>query len=112
MVGFRGLLCSYTSRLCGLVAPHKFCPCGVYLLSNTSGGCWWTRTIFNGNGKLPEELRLAIEAGALINVDSEFDLENIAAAAAAVDRYRSSLHSVQPQFFLQVCVFPSNAQAA
>ena len=45
------------------------------------------RTIFNGNGKLPEELRLAIEAGALINVDSEFDLENIAAAAAAVDRH-------------------------
>ena len=54
------------------------------------------RTIFNGNGKLPEELRLAIEAGALINVDSEFDLENIAAAAAAVDR------SVPSSFLLLV----------
>merc|ERR1711920_33466 len=42
------------------------------------------RTIFNGNGKLPSELKDAVESSCLINVDSEFDLENIAAAAAAV----------------------------
>ncbi len=41
-------------------------------------------TIFNGNGKLPAELELAVEHGVLVNVDSEFDLANIAAAAKKV----------------------------
>eukprot|EP00891_Asterochloris_glomerata_P008055 jgi/Astpho2/8055/fgenesh1_pm.00120_%23_4_t len=40
-----------------------------------------TRTVFNGNGKLPWELDLAVEHGVLVNVDSEFDLKNIIEAA-------------------------------
>jgi hypothetical protein len=40
------------------------------------------RTIFNGNGKLPRELELAVDNGVLINVDSEFDLANIQVGAA------------------------------
>jgi hypothetical protein len=43
-----------------------------------------TRTIFNGNGKLPSELELAVQHGVLVNVDSEFDFQNIAAAAKKV----------------------------
>jgi len=43
-----------------------------------------SRTILNGNGKLPWELELAAEHGVLVNVDSEFDFENIAAAAKKV----------------------------
>lgn len=39
------------------------------------------RTIFNGNGKLPWELELAVANGVNINIDSEFDFENIKAAA-------------------------------
>ena len=39
------------------------------------------RCIFNGNGKLLKDLVLAAEAGVFVNVDSEFDLENIVAAA-------------------------------
>ena len=39
------------------------------------------RTIFNGNGKLPAELAAAVAAGTLINIDSEFDLHHLAAAA-------------------------------
>ena len=39
------------------------------------------RTVFNGNGKLPWELDLAVEHGVLVNVDSEFDLKNITEAA-------------------------------
>lgn len=39
------------------------------------------RTVFNGNGKLPWELDLAVEHGVLVNVDSEFDLKNIIEAA-------------------------------
>jgi diaminopimelate decarboxylase len=45
-----------------------------------------TRTIFNGNGKLPKELELAVANGVLINVDSEFDLHNIRSAAKAVGK--------------------------
>jgi hypothetical protein len=43
-----------------------------------------SRTILNGNGKLPWELELAAEHGCLVNVDSEFDFDNIAAAARKV----------------------------
>jgi len=46
--------------------------------------CCCCRTIFNGNGKLPAELEMAVQYGVLINVDSEFDFENIAAAARKV----------------------------
>jgi diaminopimelate decarboxylase len=44
------------------------------------------RTIFNGNGKLPAELELAVQHGVLVNVDSEFDFQNIAATAKKVRR--------------------------
>ena len=44
------------------------------------------RTILNGNGKLPWELELAVEKGVLINVDSEFDFENIKAAARKLNK--------------------------
>lgn len=69
------------------------------------------RTIFNGNGKLPEELRLAIEKGALINVDSEFDLENIAAAAKAVDRTARILIRINPNVDPQVHAYVSTGLA-
>jgi hypothetical protein len=45
-----------------------------------------SRTILNGNGKLPWELELAAEHGVLVNVDSEFDFANIAEAARKVRR--------------------------
>jgi len=69
------------------------------------------RTIFNGNGKLPAELRLAIEKGALINVDSEFDLENIAAAAKAVDRTARVLIRINPDVDPQVHAYVSTGLA-
>jgi hypothetical protein len=53
----------------GSHVPAAFCSC---------------RTIFNGNGKLPAELELAVQHGVLVNVDSEFDFQNIAAAAKKV----------------------------
>ena len=65
------------------------------------------RTIFNGNGKLPEELVLAIKKGALINVDSEFDLENIAAAAKAADRTARILIRINPDVDPQVHAYVS-----
>jgi diaminopimelate decarboxylase len=54
---------------------HRDC---LYILEN---GNIVYRTILNGNGKLPWELEEAARQGVLINVDSEFDLKNIIAAA-------------------------------
>ena len=64
------------------------------------------RTIFNGNGKLPWELRLAVEHGVLINIDSEFDMDNIAEAAAAVGRRARVLIRINPDVDPQVPVVP------
>ena len=69
------------------------------------------RTIFNGNGKLPAELRLAIEKGSLINVDSEFDLENIAEAAKAVDKAARILIRINPDVDPQVHAYVSTGLA-
>ena len=69
------------------------------------------RTIFNGNGKLPEELQLAVEQSALINVDSEFDLENIAAAARTVDRPARVLIRINPDVDPQVHAYVSTGLA-
>ena len=41
------------------------------------------RCIFKGNGKLLKDLVLATEEGVFVNVDSEFDLENIVAVLEA-----------------------------
>ena len=61
-----------------------------------------SRTIFNGNGKLPKDLQFAVENGALINVDSEFDLANIAAAAAAAGKPARVLIRINPDVDPQV----------
>lgn len=61
-----------------------------------------TRCVFNGNGKLPEELRFAAEQGVLVNIDSEFDLENIAAAARAAGTAVKVLLRINPDVDPQV----------
>ena len=59
--------------------------------------------MLNGNGKLPWELELAAEHGVLVNVDSEFDLRNIAAAAKAADKRVKVLIRINPNVDPQVC---------
>ena len=54
------------------------------------------KMIFNGNGKLPWELEVGVEAGAMINVDSEFDLENISRAAERVGKRARLLLRINP----------------
>lgn len=61
-----------------------------------------SRTIFNGNGKQPWELRLAVQNDVLINIDSEFDLDNIAAAAKAVGQPARVLIRINPDVDPQV----------
>ena len=59
-------------------------------------GWWLRRTVLNGNGKLPWELELAARHGVLVNVDSEFDLHNIAAAARATGTQVKVLIRINP----------------
>jgi hypothetical protein len=68
----------------------------------TAAGFDPSRTIFNGNGKLPWELELAAQAGCLVNVDSEFDFANIAAAAKKVGKKVKVLLRINPDVDPQV----------
>lgn len=52
--------------------------------------------VLNGNGKLDWELKLAAELGVLVNVDSEFDLDHIAAAGKAAGRKVRVLIRINP----------------
>ena len=54
------------------------------------------RTIFNGNGKQHWELRLAVQHDVLINIDSEFDLDNITNAAQGVGKTARVLIRINP----------------
>ena len=54
------------------------------------------RIILNGNGKTPAELREAITAQVIINVDSNFDFENIENAAKEVNKKTDVLIRVNP----------------
>ncbi|WPT13527.1 Diaminopimelate decarboxylase 2 [Picochlorum sp. SENEW3] len=70
-----------------------------------------TRTIFNGNGKLPKELELAVEQGVLVNIDSEFDLENIRQAAKNVGKAARVLIRINPDVDPQVHPYVSTGLA-
>lgn len=70
------------------------------------------RTIFNGNGKLPAELEAAVRAGALVNIDSEFDLLNIAAAAQRAGRAARVLIRINPDVDPQVHPYVSTGLAS
>lgn len=70
-----------------------------------------TRTIFNGNGKLPRELEFAVANGVLINIDSEFDLRNIAAAARAAGTPARVLIRINPDVDPQVHPYVSTGLA-
>lgn len=61
------------------------------------------RCIFNGNGKLLEDLVLAAQEGVFVNVDSEFDLENIVAAARIAGKMVNVLLRINPDVDPQVC---------
>lgn len=60
------------------------------------------KIVFNGNGKLYRELLVAVKQGVMINVDSEFDLENIKEAAKAVGKKAKVLFRINPDVDPQV----------
>lgn len=55
-----------------------------------------SRCIFNGNGKLLDDLVLAAKEGVLVNIDSEFDLENIVEAARIAKKKVQVLLRINP----------------
>jgi diaminopimelate decarboxylase len=61
-----------------------------------------TRCIFNGNGKFPADLAFAAAQGCLINIDSEFDLENIREAAKKAGKKVRVLLRINPDVDPQV----------
>ncbi len=52
--------------------------------------------LLNGNGKRRDELALAVQHGAMVNIDSEFDLAHIAQAAQAANKPVDVLLRVNP----------------
>ncbi|KAK9000446.1 hypothetical protein V6N11_080946 [Hibiscus sabdariffa] len=76
--------------------------CGAVLVSGNElklalhAGFDLTKCIFNGNGKILEDLVLAAQAGVFVNVDSEFDLENIVTAAKFAGRKVNVLLRINP----------------
>lgn len=69
------------------------------------------RTVFNGNGKLPWELQLAVKHRVMINVDSEFDLQNISEAAHAVGTPARVLIRINPDIDPEVHPYVSTGLA-
>ncbi|KAJ8419920.1 hypothetical protein Cgig2_009002 [Carnegiea gigantea] len=82
--------------------------CGAVLVSGNelrlglAAGFDPTKCIFNGNGKLLEDLILAAENGVFVNVDSEFDLDNIVSAARIAGKTVNVLLRINPDVDLQV----------
>lgn len=60
------------------------------------------RCVFNGNGKILEDLVLAAQEGVFVNIDSEFDLENIVAAARLAGKKVNVLLRINPDVDPQV----------
>ncbi|KAG4164701.1 hypothetical protein ERO13_A13G033200v2 [Gossypium hirsutum] len=82
--------------------------CGAVLVSGNElklalhAGFDPTKCIFNGNGKILEDLILAAQEGVFVNVDSEFDLENIVTAAKVAGRKVNVLLRINPDVDPQV----------
>ncbi|KAG6432912.1 hypothetical protein SASPL_104502 [Salvia splendens] len=82
--------------------------CGAVLVSGNElrlalqAGFDPTRCVFNGNGKILEDLVLAAQAGVFVNIDSEFDLENIVAAARISGKKVNVLLRINPDVDPQV----------
>ena len=67
--------------------------------------CLVGRCVFNGNGKILEDLVLAAESSVFVNIDSEFDLENIVSASRITGKRVNVLLRINPDVDPQVCLF-------
>lgn len=72
----------------------------------------FAKTVLNGNGKLPWELELAVQLGVMVNIDSEFDFHNIAAAAKKVGKPVRVMLRINPDVDPQVHPYISTGMAS
>ena len=61
-----------------------------------------SRCLFNGNGKLLDDLVLAAKEGVLVNIDSEFDLEIIVEETRIAEKKVQVLLRINPDVDPQV----------
>lgn len=92
--------------------------CGAVLVSGNElktaikAGFDTNKMVFNGNGKLQEELNLAVEHGILVNIDSEFDLEHIIQAGKKVGKKARAMLRINPDVDPKVHKYVSTGMAS
>jgi len=69
---------------------------GNEILTAIKAGCQPNKIVFNGNAKQGHEIRLAVEKGLLINIDSEFDFLHIMEIAGQLQAKARCLLRINP----------------
>ena len=85
---------------------------GNELLTAIKAGFNKRKMVFNGNGKTIEEIKLAVENGIMINIDSEFDLEHILFAAMETKKKAKCLLRINPDVDPKVHPYVSTGMAS
>jgi diaminopimelate decarboxylase len=68
--------------------------------------------VFNGNGKMQQELDLAVDNGVLVNIDSEFDLEHIILSGKKTGKKARALLRINPDVDPKVHPYVSTGMAS
>ena len=92
--------------------------CGAVLVSGNElrtalmAGFDKNKMVFNGNGKMENELFLAVENGVLVNIDSEFDLDHIIEASKNLGVKARCLLRINPDVDPKVHPYVSTGMAS
>jgi|TARA_B110000305_G_C19400184_1_gene619714 diaminopimelate decarboxylase len=84
---------------------------GNEILTALKAGFDPSKMIYNGNGKTIDELKIAIKNRILVNIDSEFDLQNIIYASKTVGIQARTLLRVNPDVDPEVHPYVSTGLA-
>jgi diaminopimelate decarboxylase len=68
--------------------------------------------VFNGNGKMLDELVLAVENEILVNIDSEFDLQHIIEASKIAGKQAKAMLRINPDVDPKVHPYVSTGMAS
>lgn len=92
--------------------------CGAVLVSGNElktaikAGFNPQKMVFNGNGKMQDELDLAVETGILVNIDSEFDLDHIIQASKNTGKKARAMLRINPDVDPKVHKYVSTGMAS
>lgn len=91
--------------------------CGAVLVSGNElrtaimAGFSTDKMVFNGNGKMQEELNFAVENNVLVNIDSEFDLRHIIEAGKVTGKKARAMLRINPNVDPKVHPYVSTGMA-